>query len=49
MDIEEAGAPVVARFGPGAGKWLAEVPAIAARLASEWGVVLGELFASGRC
>ena len=47
MDIEEAGAPVVDRFGPGAVKWLAEVPALAARLASEWGFVLGELFASG--
>jgi streptomycin 6-kinase len=47
MDIEEAGAPVVDRFGPGAEAWLAEVPALAARLASRWGVVLGELFASG--
>ena len=47
MDIEEAGAPVVDRFGPGTETWLAEVPALAARLASRWGFVLGELFASG--
>src|SRR3954453_7051938 len=47
MDLEEAGAPVVDRFGPGTETWLAEVPALAARLASRWGVVLGELFASG--
>ncbi|MEU8635952.1 aminoglycoside phosphotransferase family protein [Amycolatopsis sp. NPDC048633] len=47
MDIEEAGAPLVARFGPGAAGWLAEVPALAARLAARWGLVPGELFASG--
>ncbi|WP_410673339.1 aminoglycoside phosphotransferase family protein [Amycolatopsis sp. cmx-4-68] len=47
MDIGEAGALLVGRFGPGAAEWLAEVPALTARMASRWGVVPGELFASG--
>ncbi|MFJ9783281.1 aminoglycoside phosphotransferase family protein [Amycolatopsis sp. NPDC101161] len=47
MDIEEAGARLVSRFGPDAAGWLDEVPALAAWLASRWGLVLGELFQSG--
>jgi streptomycin 6-kinase len=43
----EAGARLANRFGPGVAGWLAEVPALAARLASRWGAVPGELFASG--
>lgn len=38
---------MVGRFGPDAQRWLAEVPSLAARLASRWGLVLGELFESG--
>ena len=37
----------MSRFGPEAGGWLDEVPALAARLASRWGLVLGDLFESG--
>ncbi|GLY44592.1 aminoglycoside O-phosphotransferase [Amycolatopsis sp. NBRC 101858] len=37
----------MSRFGPEAAGWLDKVPALAARLASRWGLVLGELFASG--
>ena len=47
MDIEGAGARLVSRFGPAAVGWLDGVAALAARLASRWGLVLGELFASG--
>ncbi|MEV7045673.1 phosphotransferase [Amycolatopsis sp. NPDC051061] len=47
MDIGEAGARLVSRFGPEAEGWLDEVPALATRLASRWGLVLGELFTSG--
>jgi hypothetical protein len=43
----EAGARLVSRFGPAAEGWLGEVPAVAARLASRWGLVLGEPFESG--
>jgi streptomycin 6-kinase len=35
------------RFGPEVDGWLAEVPILAARLASRWGLVLGELFEGG--
>jgi streptomycin 6-kinase len=47
VDIGEAGALLVDRFGPGAQRWLADAPALAARVASQWEVELGELFASG--
>ncbi|MFJ1764752.1 aminoglycoside phosphotransferase family protein [Amycolatopsis sp. NPDC088138] len=47
VDIGDAGSRLVDRFGPGAAGWLAEVPALASRLASRWGLVLGEVFASG--
>jgi hypothetical protein len=47
VHIGEAGARLVDRFGPGVERWLDEVPALAARVASQWGIVLGELFASG--
>jgi streptomycin 6-kinase len=43
----DVGARLVDRFGPEAEGWLAEVPSLAARLASRWGLVLGELFESG--
>nr|WP_184906057.1 aminoglycoside phosphotransferase family protein [Amycolatopsis umgeniensis] len=45
--MEDIGARLVDRFGPGAEGWLADVPALAARLASRWGFVVGELFESG--
>ncbi|MFC0107996.1 aminoglycoside phosphotransferase family protein [Kibdelosporangium aridum] len=45
--MEDVGARLVGRFGPEAEGWLADVPAVAARLASRWGLVLGELFDSG--
>lgn len=47
VDIGEAGARLVHRFGPSAQAWLEEVPSLAARLASRWDLVLGELFDSG--
>ncbi|MFJ5816442.1 aminoglycoside phosphotransferase family protein [Streptomyces sp. NPDC093108] len=47
MNREEIGARLVARFGPEAEGWLAGVPDLAARLAAQWGFVLGELFESG--
>jgi streptomycin 6-kinase len=47
MDMEDVEARLVGRFGPGAASWLAEVPNLAARLASRWGLVLGDLFESG--
>jgi streptomycin 6-kinase len=43
----DAGARLARRFGPEVDGWLAEVSALAARLASRWGLVLGELFESG--
>lgn len=43
----EAGARLVSRFGPATEGWLRDVPAFAARLASRWGLVLGEPFESG--
>ncbi|HZM83263.1 MAG TPA: aminoglycoside phosphotransferase family protein [Candidatus Limnocylindrales bacterium] len=43
----EVGARLVGRFGPEVKGWIAEVPALAARLASRWGLVLGELFDGG--
>jgi streptomycin 6-kinase len=45
--MEDVGARLVRRFGPEAEGWLAEVPLVAERLAARWGLVLGELFASG--
>lgn len=45
--MEKINARLVGRFGPEAENWLAEVPALAARLTSRWGFVLGELFESG--
>lgn len=47
VDIGEAGARLAGRFGPAAEAWIGEVPALAARLASRWGLVLGEPFGSG--
>ncbi|MFJ7216359.1 aminoglycoside phosphotransferase family protein [Amycolatopsis sp. NPDC098790] len=45
--MEETGARLVRRFGPAAEGWLEQMPALAARLASRWGLVLGEPFESG--
>ncbi|MFI2312469.1 aminoglycoside phosphotransferase [Streptomyces sp. CB00072] len=45
--MDEVGARLVARFGPEAEGWLAEVPNLAAQLAARWGLALGELFESG--
>jgi len=45
--MEDVAVRLISRFGPEAAGWLAEVPAVAARLASRWGLVLGELFESG--
>ncbi|MEV0071954.1 aminoglycoside phosphotransferase family protein [Amycolatopsis sp. NPDC050768] len=45
--MAEVGARLAGRFGPEVEDWLSEVPALAARLASRWGLVLGEVFASG--
>jgi streptomycin 6-kinase len=47
MNPDDVAARLVGRFGPDAEHWLAGVPALAARLASRWGLVLGELFESG--
>lgn len=47
VDMAEVGALLARRFGPEAESWLGEVPAIATRLASRWGLVLGEMFQSG--
>ncbi len=47
VDLEDIGVRLASRFGPDAEGWLAEVPALAARLASRWGFELGELFESG--
>ncbi|GAA3257116.1 aminoglycoside phosphotransferase family protein [Dactylosporangium siamense] len=47
VDMGDVGARLVGRFGPEVEGWLAEVPTLAARLASRWGLVLGELFESG--
>ncbi|WP_329051286.1 aminoglycoside phosphotransferase family protein [Amycolatopsis sp. NBC_01488] len=47
MDIGELGARLVSRFGPDVVAWLEGVPALAGRLASRWGLLLGEPFASG--
>ncbi|RSM85943.1 aminoglycoside phosphotransferase [Kibdelosporangium aridum] len=45
--MEDVDARLVSRFGAKAEGWLAEVPAVAARLATRWGLVLGDLFDSG--
>ncbi|ANN21954.1 aminoglycoside phosphotransferase [Amycolatopsis orientalis] len=45
--MDDVRARLVGRFGPDAEAWLAEVPALAASLASRWGFALGELFESG--
>jgi len=47
VDIADVGARLGARFGPEADSWLAGVPPLAARLASRWGLELGEPFESG--
>ncbi|OXM44234.1 aminoglycoside phosphotransferase family protein [Amycolatopsis alba] len=47
VDLEDINTRLVSRFGSDAEGWLAGVPALAARLASRWGFVLGELFDSG--
>ncbi|GAB3500808.1 aminoglycoside phosphotransferase family protein [Amycolatopsis cihanbeyliensis] len=43
----DVSARLVGRFGSEAEGWLAEIPILAGRLASRWGLVLGELFESG--
>lgn len=45
--MDDVGARLVSRFGPDAEGWVAEVPALAARLTSRWEFELGELFGSG--
>jgi len=45
--MENVGARLVGRFGPEVEGWLAEVQTLAARLATRWGLGLGELFESG--
>jgi len=47
VDLEDIDTRLVGRFGADAEGWLAGVPALAARLASQWGFELGELFDSG--
>jgi len=47
VNTDDVGARLAARFGPDVVGWLAAVPALAARLASRWGFVPGELFESG--
>jgi streptomycin 6-kinase len=47
VNMGDVGARLVGRFGPEAEGWLAEIPTLAAWLASRWGLVLGELFAGG--
>jgi streptomycin 6-kinase len=47
VDIAVVGARLADRFGPDVAGWLAEVPAVAARLASRWGLALGDVFDSG--
>lgn len=47
VDVGDVGARLVDRFGPEVEGWLAEVPALAARMGSRWGLVVGELFGSG--
>lgn len=47
VDLDDVRVRLVDRFGPGAAGWLADVPALAARLAARWGLGLGEVFASG--
>jgi streptomycin 6-kinase len=47
VDMEDVAIRLMGRFGPEVEAWLAEVPAVAVRLASRWGLVLGELFESG--
>ena len=45
MDLDEITARLARRFGPSSAAWCAAVPALAARAAAEWGLVLGEEFA----
>jgi streptomycin 6-kinase len=47
VNTDDVGARLAGRFGPDVVGWLAAVPALAARLASRWGFVPGELFESG--
>ncbi|AOS64131.1 aminoglycoside phosphotransferase family protein [Actinoalloteichus hymeniacidonis] len=45
--MEDVATRLTDRFGPQAASWLAEVPTVAAQLASRWGLTLGEMFESG--
>ncbi|ONI83196.1 aminoglycoside phosphotransferase [Actinosynnema sp. ALI-1.44] len=47
MNTDDINARLVSRFGVEAEAWLTDVPTLAARLAAQWGMVLGELFGSG--
>jgi streptomycin 6-kinase len=47
VDGEEVRARLAARFGPAVDGWLAEVRPLAARMAAQWGLGLGEQFESG--
>ncbi|QUQ69010.1 aminoglycoside phosphotransferase family protein [Kutzneria sp. CA-103260] len=45
--MEDVAVRLTSRFGSQVEGWLAEIPVVAARLGSRWGLVLGEPFASG--
>src|SRR5882757_2496316 len=45
--MEDVAVRLTSRFGAQVEGWLAEMPAVAARLGSRWGLMLGEPFASG--
>ncbi|WP_238413269.1 aminoglycoside phosphotransferase family protein [Saccharothrix deserti] len=47
VNMGDVGARLALRFGPEVDGWLAEVPIVAARLASRWGLVLGEPIEGG--
>lgn len=47
VDMEDVARRLASRFGPEADAWLAAIPAVTARLVSEWGFVPGQLFESG--
>lgn len=47
MNTDDIRVRLTDRFGPTAETWLAEVPALAAQLATRWGFTLGEMFESG--
>ncbi|MFF2231205.1 aminoglycoside phosphotransferase family protein [Streptomyces anulatus] len=47
MDVESLTARLVRRFGPQVSGWCAEAPDLIARLASQWGLSLGESLPDG--